>query len=64
MKYSYPGLSENAVTESRQIYGANIITTQDSEGFFGQLSISRSKCLIARLGTGSKVTGTEGDRWQ
>ena len=37
MRSSYPGLSENAVTESRQIYGANIITTQDSEGFFKKL---------------------------
>ncbi len=37
MRYSYPGLSDNAVIESRQIYGANIITTQDSEGFFKKL---------------------------
>ena len=45
MKYSYPGLSENAVTESRQIYGANIITTQDSEGFFKKL-ISKSNINV------------------
>ena len=37
MKYNYPGLSDNAVFESRKNHGANVITTQDVEGFYGKL---------------------------
>ena len=37
MKFNYPGLSDKAVTESRETYGANVVTTQESENFLDKL---------------------------
>ncbi len=37
MKFTYPGLSDHAVAESRQTYGANVVTTQESEDFLDKL---------------------------
>ena len=37
MKFNYPGLSDKAVAESRESYGANVVTTQESENFFDKL---------------------------
>ena len=28
MKFNFPGLSDKAVAESRETYGANVVTTQ------------------------------------
>ena len=37
MKFNYPGLSDKAVAESRETYGANVVTTQESENFLDKL---------------------------
>ena len=37
MKFNYPGLSDKAVAESRENYGANVVTTQESENFLDKL---------------------------
>ncbi len=37
MKFNYPGLSDKAVAESRESYGANVVTTQESENFIDKL---------------------------
>ena len=37
MKFNYPGLSDQAVAESRDTYGANVVTTQESENFLDKL---------------------------
>ena len=49
MKFNYPGLSENAVIESRQTYGRNVITTQDVEGFFRKLILNLKDPIIIIL---------------
>ena len=49
MKYNYPGLSDNAVFESRKNYGANVITTQDVEGFYGKLISNLKDPIIVIL---------------
>ena len=46
MKFSYPGLSNNAVSESRKNYGANIVTTQEAEGFFDKLRTNLKDPII------------------
>ena len=37
MKFSYPGLTDQEVSESLQAHGANEVSTQESEGFYGKL---------------------------
>ncbi|GIT73531.1 MAG: hypothetical protein Ct9H300mP28_33450 [Pseudomonadota bacterium] len=37
MKFNFPGLSDKAVAESRETYGANVVTTQESENFLDKL---------------------------
>ena len=49
MKFSYPGLSDNAVSESRKIYGANVVTTQEAEGFFDKLRTNLKDPIIVIL---------------
>ena len=49
MKFSYPGLSDNAVSESRNIYGANVVTTQEAEGFFDKLRTNLKDPIIVIL---------------
>jgi len=57
MKFSYPGLSDHGVTESRRAYGANVITTQDTEGFFGKLISNLKDPIIVILIVALLVTG-------
>jgi len=49
MKFSYPGLSDNAVYESRKFYGANVVTTQEAEGFFDKLRTNLKDPIIVIL---------------
>ena len=49
MKFSYPGLSENAVLESRKNHGENVVTTQDVEGFFRKLISNLKDPIIVIL---------------
>ena len=49
MKFSYPGLSEKAVSESRKFYGANVVTTQEAEGFFDKLRTNLKDPIIVIL---------------
>ena len=49
MRFSYPGLSDNAVSESRNIYGANVVTTQEAEGFFDKLRTNLKDPIIVIL---------------
>ncbi|MBC8258363.1 MAG: calcium-translocating P-type ATPase, PMCA-type [SAR324 cluster bacterium] len=49
MKFSFPGLSDSAVSESRQTYGANVVTTQESEGFFDKLLANLKDPIIVIL---------------
>ena len=56
MKFSYPGLSDNAVSESRQIYGANVVTTQEAEGFFDKLRTNLKDPIIVILIVALAVT--------
>jgi len=56
MKFSYPGLSDNAVSESRKIYGANVVTTQEAEGFFDKLRTNLKDPIIVILIVALAVT--------
>ena len=56
MKFSYPGLSDNAVSESRKIYGANVVTTQEAEGFFVKLRTNLKDPIIVILIVALAVT--------
>ena len=56
MKFSYPGLSENSVSESRKIYGANVVTTQEAEGFFDKLRTNLKDPIIVILIVALAVT--------
>ena len=56
MKFSYPGLSDNAVSESRKIYGANVVTTQEAEGFFDKLLTNLKDPIIVILIVALAVT--------
>ena len=56
MKFSYPGLSDNAVSESRNIYGANVVTTQETEGFFDKLRTNLKDPIIVILIVALAVT--------
>ena len=49
MKFSYPGLSDSAVLDSRKSYGANIITTQEVEGFYKKLISNLKDPIIVIL---------------
>ena len=57
MKFSYPGLSDSAVSESRNIYGANVVTTQEAEGFFEKLQTNLKDPIIVILIVALAVTG-------
>ena len=56
MRFSYPGLSDNAVSESRNIYAANVITTQEAEGFFDKLRTNLKDPIIVILIVALAVT--------
>ena len=56
MQYSYPGLSDKAVIESRKIYGANVVTTQDTEGFYAKLLANLKDPIIVILIVALAVT--------
>jgi len=56
MKFSYPGLGDNAVSESRKIYGANVVTTQEAEGFFDKLRTNLKDPIIVILIVALAVT--------
>ena len=56
MRFSYPGLSENAVSESRNIYGANVVTTQKAEGFLDKLRTNLKDPIIVILIVALAVT--------
>jgi len=49
MKFSYPGLSEKEVSESRQSNGANVVTTQEAEGFYAKLLTNLKDPIIVIL---------------
>ena len=49
MKFSYPGLSDQEVSESRQTKGANELTNQESEGFFAKLRANLKDPIIVIL---------------
>ncbi len=56
MKFSYPGLSDNAVSESRKIYGANVVTTQEAERFLDKLRTNLKDPIIVILIVALAVT--------
>ncbi len=56
MKFSYPGLSDNAVSESRKFYGANVVTAQEAEGFFDKLRTNLKDPIIVILIVALAVT--------
>ena len=56
MKFSYPGLSDKAVFESRKNYGANVVTTQEAEGFFDKLRTNLKDPIIVILIVALAVT--------
>jgi len=56
MKFSYPGLSDNAVSESRKIYGANVVTTQEAESFLDKLRTNLKDPIIVILIVALAVT--------
>ena len=56
MRFSYPGLSDNAVSESRNVYGANVVTTQEAEGFFDKLQTNLKDPIIVILIVALAVT--------
>ena len=56
MKFSYPGLSDNAVSETRKIYGANVVTTQEADGFFDKLRTNLKDPIIVILIVALAVT--------
>jgi len=49
MKFSFPGLSDQEVSESRQTNGANVVTTQGSEGFYAKLLANLKDPIIVIL---------------
>ena len=49
MKFNYPGLSNQAVYESRETYGANIVSTQESENFLDKLLKNMKDPIIVIL---------------
>ena len=49
MKFSFPGLSDQEVSESRQTNGANVVTTQESEGFYAKLLTNLKDPIIVIL---------------
>ncbi len=58
MKFRYPGLSDSAVLDSRISYGANIITTQEVEGFYKKLISNLKDPIIVILIIALLVTVT------
>ena len=56
MRFSYPGLSDNSVSESRKIYGANVVTTQEAEGFLDKLRTNLKDPIIVILIVALAVT--------
>jgi len=56
MRFGYPGLSDNAVSESRNIYGANVVTTQEAEGFLDKLRTNLKDPIIVILIVALAVT--------
>ena len=49
MKFNFPGLSDKAVAESRETYGANVVTTQESENFLDKLLKNMKDPIIVIL---------------
>jgi len=58
MKFTYQGLSDSAVLDSRKSYGANIITTQEVEGFYKKLISNLKDPIIVILIIALLVTVT------
>ena len=56
MKFSFPGLSDQEVSESRQTNGANVVTTQESEGFYVKLLANLKDPIIVILLVALAVT--------
>ena len=56
MKFSFPGLSDQEVSESRQTNGANVVTTQKSEGFYAKLLANLKDPIIVILLVALAVT--------
>ena len=56
MKFSFPGLSDQEVSESRQTNGANVVTTQESEGFYAKLLANLKDPIIVILLVALAVT--------
>ena len=56
MKFSFPGLSDQEVSESRKINGANVVTTQKSEGFYAKLLANLKDPIIVILLVALAVT--------
>ncbi|MBC8219394.1 MAG: HAD-IC family P-type ATPase, partial [Proteobacteria bacterium] len=56
MKFSFPGLSDQEVSESRQTNGANVVTTQESEGFYAKLLSNLKDPIIVILLVALAVT--------
>ena len=49
MKFSYLGLTDQEVSESLQAHGANEVSTQESEGFYGKLLSNLKDPIIVIL---------------
>ncbi len=56
MKFSFPGLSDQEVSESRKTNGANVVTTQKSEGFYAKLLANLKDPIIVILLVALAVT--------
>ena len=56
MKFSFSGLSDREVSESRQTNGANVVTTQKSEGFYAKLLANLKDPIIVILLVALAVT--------
>ena len=56
MKFSFPGLSDQEVSESRQTNGANVVTTQESEGLYVKLLANLKDPIIVILLVALAVT--------
>ena len=56
MKFSFPGLSDQDVSKSRQTNGANVVTTQESEGFYVKLLANLRDPIIVILLVALAVT--------
>ena len=56
MKFSFPGLSDQEVSKSRQTNGANVVTTQESEGFYVKLLANLKDPIIVILLVALAVT--------